>query len=444
MSMDRRQFVGSAVASVFTLPLGASAQPAPNADGMKVLVAKAGTLNLPGAGADLKAIGYDGQIPGPLLRYKKGEEVKIRLTNQLDKPTAIHWQGVRNANAFDGVPGLTQQPVSPGMSFDYRFTPPDSGLFMYRPVSFAGAQEQVERGLYGLLIVDEAEPPQVDKDMVVLLDDWFLDDKGAVSSALPRAAGAKSVLTVTSQMVPRVEVLQPGARVRLRLASVAQARAMVVSFVGVKPFICAIDGQPCDPFEPVRQTIPMGPGSRFDLQLDLPMEKGAVVSLVLRGEPDTMLVTFKTEGEPKAARGPIVTLGLNPALPPAIKLQEAKKLDLVLDGAGEVAKGLMIGMTKAAGLGDKPLFTVKRGTGVSMGFTNKLSLHTQFHVHGHHMRLLHDMDDGWEPYWRDSVLVPATRTKRVAFLADNPGKWAISCQVLGGAGAEFVTWFEVV
>ena len=169
MSMDRRQFVGSAVASVFTLPLSASAQPAPNADGMRVLVAKAGTLNLPGAGADLKAIGYDGQIPGPLLRYKKGEEAKIRLTNQLDQPTAIHWQGVRNANAFDGVPGLPQKPVLPGESFDYRFTPPDSGLFMYRPVSFAGAQEQVERGLYGLLIVDEAEPPPVDKDIVLSL-----------------------------------------------------------------------------------------------------------------------------------------------------------------------------------------------------------------------------------------------------------------------------------
>jgi FtsP/CotA-like multicopper oxidase with cupredoxin domain len=72
--------------------------------------------------------GYDGVIPGPVLRVRRGEELKVRLVNELGESTAVHWHGVRLANAMDGVPELTQAPIAPGASFDYRFTAPSMRL----------------------------------------------------------------------------------------------------------------------------------------------------------------------------------------------------------------------------------------------------------------------------------------------------------------------------
>ena len=86
---------------------------------------------------------------------------------------------------------------------------------------------------------------------------------------------------------------------------------------------------------------------------------------------------------------------------------------------------------------------MKRGTPVSLGLVNKTIFNQQVHVHGHTVRLLHDLDDGWEPYWRDSAIVPQMHTKHIAFIADNPGKWAIEYRPLDVPATEMVAWFEV-
>uniref|UniRef100_UPI0013D0A993 multicopper oxidase domain-containing protein n=1 Tax=Enterobacter hormaechei TaxID=158836 RepID=UPI0013D0A993 len=70
---------------------------------------------------------------GPTLRARRGEEFRLRFVNGLDEPTALHWHGMRIDNRMDGVPGLTQQAVAPGASFDIAFTPQDAGTFLYRP-----------------------------------------------------------------------------------------------------------------------------------------------------------------------------------------------------------------------------------------------------------------------------------------------------------------------
>ena len=75
--------------------------------------------------------GYDGTVPGPTLRVKQGEEIKLRLVNGLNQATTVHWHGLRLPNAMDGVPHLTQKPIEPGQSFDYHFAPPDAGTFWY-------------------------------------------------------------------------------------------------------------------------------------------------------------------------------------------------------------------------------------------------------------------------------------------------------------------------
>jgi FtsP/CotA-like multicopper oxidase with cupredoxin domain len=86
---------------------------------------------------------------------------------------------------------------------------------------------------------------------------------------------------------------------------------------------------------------------------------------------------------------------------------------------------------------------VKSGTPVTLGYVNRSAVNLAVHVHGHSMRLLHDLDDGWEPYWRNGVIVPAGKTKHVAFIANAPGKWAIHDDILEHEAAGLATWFAV-
>ena len=365
--------------------------------------------------------------PGPILRVKKGAEARLRLVNRLDQPTTLHFRGARIDAAMNGVAGLNQKAVAPGASFDYRFTPPDPGFFAFHP-HCDGAGGQIARGLCGFLVVEEENPPSVDRELFAALHD---------------AADGKAAL-VNARAIPLSESLAPGARARLRLVNATASKVHIVSFAGFKPLVVAIDGQPCDPFQPVRDTIPVGPLARFDIMFDMPERAGAEGSLILRGqgEPDATLAVFRADAPPLGRREPLPPIGLplNAALPPAIKLAEAIKLDIALES--DAAFGSANGV-RHAGFSGKPLFSVKRGTGVSLGFVNRATIAQQVHIHGHHARLLHDLDDGWEPYWRDAILTPPGKTKRIAFLADNPGKWAIDRWAIGPAPAGASAWFEV-
>jgi len=447
---SRRVFLGQALASVLTLP--ARGEPAP--DGFRILEARQGTLQLLSEPAKATAIwGYDGEVPGPLLRYKKGEEVKVRLLNKLDQPTSLNWHGVRIVNAMDGTGGLTQEPVPPGGSFDYRFTPPDSGLFWYHPLVLPFAREQQGRGLYGVMIVDEPEAPQVDCDMLVVLDDWDLEGKGQIADfiAAPDAGRIGALVTVNAGAVPVEETLPPSSRLRLRIMSAADTRFMVLAFNGVTPLILAVDSQPCEAFEPARRTIPLGPGARFDVIFDLPADAGMDSNVTLLGdnEPDRVLLRFKTSGDKRAPLPPVASLPPNPLLPREIKLQAARKVDIVIEAVSPPGAGATpplywkLNGAAASGFSAAPLFSVKRGTPVTLGFVNHTGFIQQMRVHGHVMRLLHDLDDGWEPYWRDAVLVPEGKTKHAAFVSDNPGKWAIEGLIAGRQTAGMAAWFQV-
>ena len=469
MQPTRRLVLGSVLASVLPLASRGEAAPQPatpdaTAPAFRTIEARPGMLRLQPAPAEETPVWtYDGQVPGPLLRYKFGEEVRIRLVNKLEQPTSLCWHGMRIDNAMAGIAGLTQPPVAPGASFDYRFTPPDSGLYWYHPHAYPVSAEQLGRGLYGVLIVDEPTPPPVDADILVVLDDWRLDEAAKIAEPFDvpadalRAGRIGTLLTANSKPTPAEETYPPGARLRLRVVSAVDARVMLVSFVGAKPTIVAIDGQPCEAFEPVRQTIPVGPGARFDVMVDVP-KAGETLSLLLRGTEagagDQPLVTFKSLGQPMAEKRPVGSLEQNPRLPAAIRLEKATKVDLVIDGGARTKDGPLappadprklwtLNGVASDGFSGKPLFSVKRGAPVSLGFVNKTIFIQQMHVGGHHVRLLHDLDDGWEPYWRDAILVPEGRTKHVAFVADNPGRWPIECLMVERQVSGLAGWFEV-
>jgi FtsP/CotA-like multicopper oxidase with cupredoxin domain len=90
-----------------------------------------------------------------------------------------------------------------------------------------------------------------------------------------------------------------------------------------------------------------------------------------------------------------------------------------------------------------PLFSVKRGTPVVLALANQTPAPQPLHLHGHAFRMLHPFDDGWEPYWVDTLLIPENKTVRIAFDADNPGKWLLESMVAERFDAGLWTWFEV-
>ena len=465
MIVDRRVVVGGIAASV--VPLQSAVARLPRT-GM-TLEAGPGTLRI--TDGDTVVWAFNGQVPGPLLRITQGESVEVSLSNKLPQPTSLCWHGVRITNGMDGVAGLTQDPVKPGETFAYRFTPPDSGLYWYHPHVWPNSAEQIGRGLYGVLIVDEADPPPVDGDLLVVLDDWMLDAHGQIRDGMLDASEARgdgrigSLVTVNSKAVPERRTLRPGARVRLRLLNACSARIAVVSIVGLRATVLAIDGQPSELFEPGRGTVPVGPGSRFELMLDVPSQAlsdpANAAAIVLRGDgtPDQPLVTFATGGTALASRGAVAKLPDNPRLPTRIHLENSLKYDLAIAVETPPSDKDRLPLSKTAveaasadrrmywtlngrssdGFSGAPLFTVKRGQPVTLAFINRSDVAQQMHVHGHVFRVLHDLDDGWDPYWRESILIAPGKTKHVAFVADNPGRWTVESltlarQVTGLAG----------
>ncbi len=441
-SISRRTLLGGVAATVVALP--SRAQQA--GDGFRILEARKTGLKISPEG-ETQGFGYDGAVPGPILRAKQGEEVRVRLVNRLDQPTSLHWQGLTGDNANDGVAGLTQKAVPPGQSFDYRFRANAAGTLFYKPAIQPHNVEQIARGLCGVLIVDEPEPPEVDRDLLIVLQDWRLDGKGALSAPFGEPGGGRvgPLLSVNGAAAPLSETAPPGGRIRIRLVNACVSRIAVAIFDGGAPHCIAIDGQAVDPFQLVRNTAPIGPGARFEFIYDLAAGGAPDLALGLwagQDKPRLPVFALKAKGEKVPTRPAFTTLPPNPRLPPEIRLGEARKLDFALEPP-KAAGGAWTFNGAPQSYAGKPLFTVKRGTPVSAGFANRSDVAVSMHVHGHCMRLLHDLDDGWEPYWRNSVIVAKGATKRVAFVADTPGKWALRSDVADQEAAGLAGWFEV-
>jgi FtsP/CotA-like multicopper oxidase with cupredoxin domain len=346
---------------------------------------------------------------GPTLRIERGEELRVRLINDLAEPTALHWHGVRGPNAADGVPGLTQAPVEPGAGFDYRFTPPDAGTFWYHPPLTAGGQRL--RGAAGALIVTESPPVAVDDDVMLFVD------------AMPATEGAIRAIPVRTN-----------ARLRLRIVNALGDAMLALRLDQHRPMVMAIDGEPAEPFAARDGRLVLAPGNRIDLFVDMSLAPGASAPL-LAERPGGAATLARLVYDPAGPVRPLpppdpAPLPANP-LPERIELRNALRVELALDGGA------------AAPLGAKPLFSAKRGRTVSLALANRTALPHVVHVHGHSFRLLDSLDDGWKPFWLDTLAVPGQQTARIAFVADNPGKWMLDVRLLGQADGAPAVWFEV-
>lgn len=363
-------------------------------------------------------------MPGSVVRLRRGDEANIRLINLLDEPTAIHWHGVRVPNRMDGAPPLTQAPVLPGESFDYRFTVPDSGTFWYHSAL------RHQRGLFGALIVDELAPPAVDLDQILVFAEI--------------ASGIGGQPRPTLNGVASIEIaVRPNARLRLRFINACDSRAMVARIDGHRAIVVALDGEPAEPFESRSGRVALGPGNRADVIVDATLSAGTVAPIMFGQEAvagsaadEIPLARIRYDGafvREAPLRDP-PALAANP-LPERMNFSGALRVTWSIPTGTAAASGPMVPR-------QAPLFTAERGRTVMIALDNRDAAEHVVHVHGHHFRLLDRLDDGWKPYWLDTIVVPGRQIARIAFVADNPGRWLIARHGLRSPAA-VADWFQV-
>jgi FtsP/CotA-like multicopper oxidase with cupredoxin domain len=406
---------------------------------------------------------FDGTVPGPVIRVPQGGRVARHFVNALPQASSVHWHGIRIANAMDGVPYLTQTAVEPGSEFLYDFTVPDAGTYWYHPHS--RTWEQMARGLYGALIVEETSgAPEVDGEDVLLIDDWRLTDDARIAQDFgsmhdwSHAGRIGNWMTVNgngawSRSVRRFE------RLRLRLVNTANARILSLETRGLQGWVVALDGMPLDAPEPLAR-LTLAPAQRADLIVDVIAEEG----------DEAFLVSFERDGGYAVASFPVSGVARTERLPdPAAlppnpvsrigDLATARRVELLMEGGamgglrGATMDGRMMDMREMAAAGkvwafngmadmaDTPLVEVARGETIRITIRNESAWPHAMHLHGHHFRRV--APDGNMGPLRDTLLMNRRETAEIAFVADNPGDWLLHCHMLEHAAGGMMTWLRV-
>jgi FtsP/CotA-like multicopper oxidase with cupredoxin domain len=397
---------------------------------------------------------YNGVIPGPVLRLRQATPFHATVENRLSESTTVHWHGIRLPNAMDGVPGLTQKTISPGDHFEYAFTPPDAGTFWYH--SHDDSLVQMGRGLAGALIVEEAEPPVVDRELLWIIQDWRLTKDAQIApgfdNRMETAMDGRVGNTVTiNGRMPDALSVRAGERIRLRLVNAAIARIMALRFESHRPVIVALDGQPCEPHEPADGRVLLGPAMRADVMLDMQGEPGHSYRVVddfydrlsytlvrLSYDPVQPLRQHPSDASLRLPPNPLPRPDPANALVHEVRMQGGMMGGMGMTGGG--MSGMAAGavwainghsMTGDGNAGMPPLFDIARGRTCILDFRNETAWWHPMHLHGHSFNVI-SRDNTPVPHheWGDTVLVQPRAQVRVAFVADNPGDWMLHCHVM--------------
>lgn len=440
---SRRLFLAGTALTLSSFVARALTQPALAADGYRIIRIRKGAVRSKEANSgQFPFPTYEDLVPGPAIRIKQGNELKVRFINELRRNQAVYWHGVRLPAAIGGILNRTQPTIAPGGVFDFRLTVKDAGTFWYR--SFLQTELPDSRRLYGPLIVEEPTPVAADRDIVWLIDDW----PDGTDDTINFASSNRSHATVNGDAVPDIRV-RTNERVRLRIINAAVTRIIGLRFDRHDLRVMAVDGQPAQPFLARNGRVALGPGNRIDLFVDMALAAGATAEVfVSDAGHETVLARLRYErGEPFRPKplGDPEPLPANP-LPERIDLAGSLKLGIALGGdvLGGAQNSTRAPMEFApAGLRGPPLFAAKRGRSVTLAFKNGAATPYVIHLHGHCFRLLDKLDDGWKPFWLDTHVIAPKDTARIAFVADNPGQWIIQCRPLNHGSLEKVAWFEV-
>ena len=406
---------------------------------------------------------FAGSTPGPEIRVAQGERVQRRLSNNLPQATSIHWHGIRIDNAMDGVPGLTQEAAAPGGHFDYDFVVPDAGTYWYH--SHNQSTEQVARGLYGALIVEEGDAPEVDNEHVLVLSDWLLREDGRLSdnflSSHERSHGGRTGNYVTTNgTTGQIIKARRHERMRLRLINAATARIFELGLFGLEGWVVALDGMPLERPEAVTTRLLLAPAQRIDLIVDVTAQEGEEAYLVrLENDQGIAQATFNVaEALSENRRADPPPLPQNSEHPLG-SLIGATRVDLLMEGGamGGLKSAIFDGEKRTprqlaqdnqfwafngeVGLTDEPLVTAGVGETVRLAIKNDTVFPHAMHLHGQHFREVNA--DGSLGPMRDTILVFGREIREIAFVASNPGDWLFHCHMLSHQDAGMKTWMRV-
>jgi FtsP/CotA-like multicopper oxidase with cupredoxin domain len=460
-TLTRRNFLraGTGITAAVLLPKSLAA--APTIRDFR-LTAGQGKANLAGGKYPSTSVwSYNGKTPGPEIRLRQGDKLKVVLDNRLSQETTIHWHGVRTPNAMDGVPHVTQKPVAPGTSFTYEFEVPDAGTYWYHP--HVRTFEQVGRGLSGPLIIEERHPIKVDRDITWMLDDWRLDRDGTIVDDFGNMrdmshAGRLGNTVTLNGRIPETVAVKPGERLRLRLINVANARIFALDFAGHTPRIIALDGQPVTPHPAPGGRVVLGPAMRADIILDIKPEAGAryTVTDTFYQRQTYRLLDLVGKGAPIRKTPPATGIALAPNPLAEPDLARAIRHDIAFEGGmmGSMRSAMMGGKRvdiremmrngkiwsingiAATGKMMDPLLTLNRGQTYIFAMRNDTVWPHPIHLHGHSFRVLSRNGKATRHReWQDTVLMMPQERVEIAFVADNVGDWMFHCHILEHAAA---------
>jgi FtsP/CotA-like multicopper oxidase with cupredoxin domain len=388
-------------------------------------------------GQSVRGFGFNGDVPGPLIEANVGDTIQARLTNKLHQPTTIHWHGLRVPADMDGTEAV-QPPVEPGGSFDYEFVVPDAGTFWYH--SHVNETEQLERGLYGALIVRGRDELTLDRGRVLLLDDLKLGPDGDVAPFGDEhelhEGREGDVRLVNGTQEPELEVAA-GQIERWRIANTANTRFVRLS-LGGRPFsLLGTDGGLLA--APIEATeVLLTPGERVDLAVG-PFTEGELLEI-------EALPYDRGRGEPRRER--FATLRVVAPAPSTAQIPDTlRRIDPLVVGDAEPEPTRTVSMKALMHGGphqrDDP---VPVGELQVWDLVNETSQDHPFHLHGFFFQIVKKNGDPSPVLsWKDTTNVPRKEQVRIAWLPDDrPGEWMYHCHILEHHAMGMMAHFEVI
>ena len=393
---------------------------------------------LPAGEGATSMLGFNGSMPGPELRVRRGQRVRIDVENGLEEGTAVHWHGIRLENQMDGVPMLTQDLINPADTKTYSFVPPDSGTYWYH--SHHISHEQVARGMMGALIVEDDTPADVDNDITVLISDWLMQEDGSLTDEftnMHNLAHAGYMGNYARAFLSKQQVKQ-GDRVRLRLINAATNRVFSTLVSGVTGSVVALDGMALPEPRPLEELI-LAPAQRADLIVDI---TGPVGFDMVAGQGPYRLADLAVIGiNSDRKTQPVYALA-----PPNLTLPGEITQHLTLTMMGGAMGGQHGGndiwaFNNISDVQAEPFGSFKNGETVRITFANDTSFPQGIHLHGHHFYEIHE--NGTLGDLRDTTLVNARESRDIICVFDNPGRWLLHCHMLSHAFGGMRTWVDV-
>ncbi len=401
-------------------------------------------------GKTIEAWGFNKQLPGTELRANVGDTLVVRLTNHLDEPTMIHWHGLRIPAAMDGTDAV-QKPVAPGEVFEYRFVLPDAGTFWYH--SHANETVQMERGMYGSLIVEDPADPIFDGEKVFLVDDMKLNSEHEftnpgwfVPRIVERHDGREGDTLLINGKENSVIEIAAGQTERWRFINSSSARYFTLHLGGREFKIIGTDGGLLEHPRTVTNVL-ITPGERIDIAAG-PFEEGETILMEsLKYDRITFL---------RAKRQQFATIQVGKQKASVTYLPETlRKIEPLAKQEAEITRKvrLSVGPSLTDGMdflvngdvhvNDKP---VKVGELQVWEVANTSLMDHPFHLHGFFFQVIEEQ--GKAPAyraWKDTVNLPPRSKIKIAWMPDNrPGTWMYHCHIIEHHAAGMMAHFEVI